>query len=44
MLNWAYISFYIRPKMILTDIIKNKAFILKKIMPAASKFLNEGFK
>ncbi len=38
-LGWAYISFYLRPKIVLTDIVKNKGFILKKALPAAISYL-----
>ena len=39
LLGWAYISFYLRPKVILMDIIKNRGFILKKALPAAISYL-----
>ena len=46
MLNWAYISFYLRPKMILIDLIRNRGFILRRAVPAALKFFlrKEGVK
>ncbi|MGB9631260.1 MAG: B12-binding domain-containing radical SAM protein, partial [Candidatus Methanodesulfokora sp.] len=42
LLNWAYISFYLRPKMILIDLMRNKGFILRKAVPAALKFFLGG--
>jgi len=39
MLSWAYISFYLRPKMILIDLIRNRGFILRRAIPAALRFL-----
>ena len=38
LLSWAYISFYLRPKMILIDLIRNKGFMLRKAIPTALKF------
>lgn len=42
LLNWAYISFYLRPKMILIDLMRNKGFILRKAVPAALRFFLGG--
>ena len=39
LLRWAYISFYMRPKIILTDLIKNRGFILRRVLPAAVSYL-----
>lgn len=44
-LKWfqkAYMGFYLRPSFLLKDILTNRAFILKRLIPYASSFLRSG--
>lgn len=40
---WAYIYFYLHPKHIIQDLLRNKGFILKRTIPAILKAIKEGF-
>ena len=39
MLGLAYISFYLRPKLLIKDLILEKGFIFKRAIPQALRFL-----
>ena len=39
LLLWAYITFYLHPRRVIEDVFKNRGFILKRVIPAAFRFI-----
>ncbi|MCS7132689.1 MAG: B12-binding domain-containing radical SAM protein [Aigarchaeota archaeon] len=36
---WAYLTFYLHPRRVIEDVIRNRGFILRRAIPAAFKFV-----